>query len=272
MLFRSPTKTMVSLTAPSSKTEFDENTLRSEVAQYNAGMPLSQIVKGWGKEATTHMNAIKEMGMKLAKDQGETPEQYGQRVANAQVDFAAGKKSVSQLNTMLGATRQAISQLDFNIDKTSELLQKNKGLSDVSPVINAIARGYDRWTGDPKYAQLFYYMHATAMESARLLQSGQGSVAQLHQGAAEEAKKWADAGWTTPKQFLEGVGPAMKTEGRFRIKSYEDAIEKQRVGGGMSAQQMAPIPSGIPSGSRKIGTTPDGKPVYQSPDGKKWVE
>lgn len=31
------------------------------------------------------------------------------------------------------------------------------------------------------------------------------------------------------------------------------------------------LPAGIPAGSKLIGKTPDGKSVYQSPDGKKWV-
>ena len=30
-------------------------------------------------------------------------------------------------------------------------------------------------------------------------------------------------------------------------------------------------PSGIPTNSKVIGKTPDGRDVYQSPDGKKWV-
>jgi hypothetical protein len=37
-------------------------------------------------------------------------------------------------------------------------------------------------------------------------------------------------------------------------------------------QPPLPIPKGIPAGSKSIGTTPDGKPVWQDPSGKKWVE
>lgn len=32
------------------------------------------------------------------------------------------------------------------------------------------------------------------------------------------------------------------------------------------------VPAGVPTGSKLVGKTPDGKPVYQSPDGKKWVQ
>lgn len=35
---------------------------------------------------------------------------------------------------------------------------------------------------------------------------------------------------------------------------------------------LPPVPKGIPAGSTRIGSTPNGKAVWQSPDGKKWVE
>lgn len=36
-------------------------------------------------------------------------------------------------------------------------------------------------------------------------------------------------------------------------------------------QATSSVPAGIPTGSKKIGKTPDGKDVWQSRDGKKWV-
>ena len=53
-------------------------------------------------------------------------------------------------------------------------------------------------------------------------------MAQLYQGAADEAKKWASAGMTTPKMWNEGVAPSIISEGHERIKTYERAIEKQK--------------------------------------------
>jgi hypothetical protein len=130
---------------------------------------------------------------------------------------------------MLGATKQAVSQLDFNIAKTKEEMSK-LGSSNLSPVINAIARGEEHWTGDPAYSSLFYYMHAAAVESARVLSGGQSSAAQLHQGAMEEAQKWANIDMT-PASF-DAVADAMQEEGRNRIETYETAIKSQKIGGG----------------------------------------
>jgi hypothetical protein len=94
--------------------------------------------------------------------------------------------------------------------------------SNMSPVINAIARGEEKWTGDPAYSGLFYFMNASATESARLLSGGQASAAQLHQGAAEEAKQWANIDMT-PNSWKE-VAASMRAEGQARLKTYEDAI------------------------------------------------
>src|SRR5208283_3737478 len=99
---------------------------------------------------------------------------------------------------------------------------KLKG-SDISPVINALVRGEEKWTGEPAYAGLFYYMNAAATESARLLSGGQASAAQLHQGAAEEAKQWANINMT-PASWEE-VKTAMRAEGSNKIETYEAAIK-----------------------------------------------
>lgn len=214
--------------------------LTSAAAQAANGQPLTQVVPGYGRNISDRRESVRREAISQIKAQNPslTDEQAGQEFSNRQIDFAAGKRSVTQLNTMLGATRQAVDQLNFNVDKVSEAMKKLPS-SDLSPIINAIARGASKWTGDPAYSELFYYMHAAAMESARILQGGQASVAQLHQGAANEAKQWADANFTTPAAWESGVAPAMKAEGEYRIKTYESAMAKQRPG---HQQPAAPGP------------------------------
>jgi hypothetical protein len=171
----------------------------------------------------------------------------GQELLNQKVAAAASTRSVTQLTTMLGATRQAVDQLDFNVQKVTEAMDKlgGGGVKDLSPVITAIARGAQKWSGNPAYAELFYYMHAAGMESARILQGGQASIAQLHQGAADQASQWASANWTTPEAWKKGVAPAMKAEGAERIKTYERAIEKQRMGAGGASTTSDPTKAAV---------------------------
>lgn len=40
----------------------------------------------------------------------------------------------------------------------------------------------------------------------------------------------------------------------------------------LSAGEKSPPQGGLPQGATVVGKTPDGKPVYQTPDGKKWVQ
>lgn len=216
-----PTQTQISINT-------DPKLLESQGSMVASGMPITQVVPGWGASAIPQRQAVQKAAIQqiMAEHPEMNNKQAGEELANRQIDYVAGKRSVTQLTTMLGATRQAVDQLDFNVDKVSSIL-KTIPSSNLSPVINAIARGEEKWTGDPQYSQLFFYMHAAAMESARILQGGQASIAQLHQGAADEAQKWASINMT-PQSFIEGVGPSMKQEGSYRLTTYQKAIDRQR--------------------------------------------
>lgn len=223
----------------------DPALLASQGARIAAGEPSSQVVPGYGKGGVKARQAANSEAVRqiMEENPNMTPAQAGQELANRTIDYAAGKKSTGQLTTMLGATRQAVSQLDFNVDKTSEEMAK-LGSSNISPVVNAIARGEEKWTGDPAYSGLFFYMHAAATESARILSGGQASVAQLHQGAMEEAQKWANVNMT-PASWKE-VSQSMKDEGKARLKTYQDAIDKGRI-----------APGAKPSGTAAASFDPD---------------
>jgi hypothetical protein len=210
-----------------------------------SGMPLSQVVPGWGGAAIQQRQQARHDAIELIRKQtpGMSATEAGQELANRTVEYQSGKRSVGQLFTMLGATRQAVSQLDYNIEQTKEDMKKLPS-SDISPIINAIARGEQKWTGNPAYSSLFYHMAATATESARILSGGQASVAQLHAGAQAEAQQWANVNMTR-SSFLDpknGVAKAMTEEGHFRLKTFEDAIGyqlKSTTSGGMSGGNQA---------------------------------
>lgn len=239
---------------------------KATAAMVAAGMPLSQAVPGMGTAAVQERSEARNDAIEQIKQEtGMSDAQAGEELANRNIGFAAGKRSTSQLTTMLGATRQAVDQLDFNVKKVSDEMAKLPS-SDLSPIINAIARGASKWTGDPAYSSLFFYMHAAAMESARILQGGQASIAQLHQGAADEARKWADANFTTPAAWNQGVAPAMHAEGSERIKTYERAIAAARVG---QQNPAAPPSPNLPTASPyvEVRITASGKRLGKKADG-----
>lgn len=235
----------------------DPSERESAGAQVASGMPISQVVPGFGVAAVKKREEARKEAIKQIQDEnpGWSAIQAGNELASRTIDYTAGKKSVGQLTTMQGATRQAVDQLDFNVKKVTSAMDKLAS-SDLSPVINAIARGAEKWSGDPAYSELFYYMFAAGQESARILSGGQASIAQLHQGAAEEAQKWADANMTTPKAWKEGVAPAMLAEGKERLKTYERAITAQRDKRNEAAGTRNPGEGGM--GPPQAGSIEDG--------------
>jgi len=235
----------------------------ANAAQVATGQPLNQVVAGYGKDVAAkrvqaHDDAIKQ----IMKDEGMSAPEAGRELARRSVDFLAGKSSVTQLTKMQGATRQAVQQLDFNVDKVTSEMAKLKG-SDISPVINALVRGEEKWTGEPAYSSLFYYMNAAATESARLLSGGQASAAQLHQGAMEEAMKWANINMTPASWGA--VAKSMKDEGNFRLKTYGDAIEASEPGGGRKtdAAKSGPKKGDVEDGFRFKGGDPAKKENWE---------
>jgi hypothetical protein len=226
---------------------------KNQAVMRATGMPAMQVMPGYARNMGAARSQLNQDAINyIAQTENMTPQQAAEELANRDISYAGGKKSVGQLTTMLGATRAALNQLDFNVDKVSQVIKSMPG-SDLSPVINAIIRGEQKWTGDPRYSALFYYMNAAGMESARILSNGQASIAQLHTGAAEEAKKWADADWTTPKAWLEGVAPAMKAEAENRITNFTEAIKAQRS----RASASPTAPSAAPSSFAAMPVMPE---------------
>ena len=203
------------------------------------GVPANVAIPGFSTSASHLRIAYQTEAISqiMKENPGMDRAQAGEELARRGVGFKSGASSTMQLTKMLGATEQAVDQLDYNADKVKEEMRK-LGSSNLSPVVNALARGEEKWTGDPAYSSLFFYMHATAMESARILQGGQASVAQLHQGAAEEAQKWASINMT-PESF-DAVAKAIHDEGHKRLQTYQDAISKMNPNAGTPGQPNQP--------------------------------
>jgi hypothetical protein len=224
-----------------------------QVGQAKTGEPYSQIVPGWGaaasnkrqKLATATMDALQEENPSMSR------KEIGEDLAWRQANWGGQVRSETQLQLMQSTTVQANKQLHFNVDQVSQLEKEMPG-ANLSPILNAIIRGEEKWTGDPKYSQLFYYMYAAGTESARLLSGGQASIQQLHEGAREEAKQWANAGWTTPDAWVKGVSVAMDKEADNKIQTYSDAMDymKKRM------KQGATSPSST-SSTQNPTYTPD---------------
>lgn len=212
----------------------------ARAAAIAAGQPITQVVPGYGTKAANERATAQSAAIEQIKQEnpGMTDIQAGQELAHRSVEFQAGKSSITQLEKMRGATKQNVDQLDFNIQQTKDVLKRIPS-SDISPVINAIARSEEKWTGDPAFSSLFYYLEGVGVEAARLRSGGQASIAQLHQGAAEEARNWVNINMT-PASF-DDVSASIRAEGQAKLKTYGDAIKYQEGNtmGGESSKPMS---------------------------------
>lgn len=216
------------LTGASSQLPTDA-TVQGYVGRRLTGEPATEVVPGFsgsGSVGIIRQQVEAQTIQQIVNDTGMTPQQAGAELANRQNQYLASRNSEKQLTTMRGATVAATQQLDFQLSQASKVMQQIGG--DAVPVLNAIERGEERWTGDPKYSQLFLYMSAATQEAARIMSGGQASVAQLREGAREEAKQWLDANWTTPQQFA-AIKQTLQAEATNRVKNYDDAINYQKA-------------------------------------------
>lgn len=220
--------------------KFEDSELVSYGSMVAAGVPVATAVPGWGTLGTKQRKMVMDEAFRqIAAEQPELSDPYsslsekeknikvGQILAQRGIDYAGGKASGVQLAKMEGATRQAVKQLDYNAQKAEEMME-GMNSSDLSPVFNAVARKAEKWTGDPKYNALFFYVESTAMESARLQSAGQASIAQLHAKAAETAQQWANMNMT-PSQWKE-MRKAVVAEGQRKIETYDEARNESAIG------------------------------------------
>jgi len=208
------------------------------------GVPPSIAVPGWGTMGALERDRARQDAVALLmRDNPQmTPEQAGIQMANNLNNWQGGRGATVLMTRMLGTVRAAVSQLDYNLDQAQKAMDKLPS-SNIAPVLNAIYRGEERWTGDPAYSQLFFFMTAATQEAARIMSGGTASVAQLREGAREEAKKWLDQNWTTPNQFA-ALRQSMHGEAENRIQNWQEAISATQVPGGPAAvAPQAPVPS-----------------------------
>lgn len=227
------------------------------------GKPINQIFPGMSKDAANMRKTARTAGIdEIMKQTGMSRADAGAELALRNIEYNSGRTTDSKMALMEGTTRQAVKQLDFNVNAVNKEMAKLKS-TDALPVLNALARGVEKWDGDPAYSSLFYYMNAAATESARILSGGTGSVAQLHQGAMEEAQKWANMNMTPA--MWKSVASAMQEEGQSRLDTYRDARSSSRLGntntGGQSESGPKKIANdadynALPSGAEFIA--PDG--------------
>lgn len=200
-------------------------------------------------------------------------------VPGERATFKADTGSLAQITRRTDALEQSAKKIDKDITTLDKFLESGTAgsVTLINKPLNTIRTAFS----DPELSKLALAAKIVGTEYERMINGGLLSIAQLHEGAREDARKLLNEDMT-PKQMREIVNVMRQEIDNQRNAFKEQSTEiKGRLKGGVSgygSAETAPsgggaaAPKGLPAGSKKIGQTPDGKPVWQSPDGKKWVE
>lgn len=192
----------------------------------------------------TGMSRGKEGARIIAMVERYVP-QLAEKLGVSPTDVIANKGGIqANVKALMDATKReagielGMNALDGHIKNLDKLLDKTSakgGAIIINKPINAIRRA----SSDPDIAQLDLAAQQVATEYERVLQGGSLSIAQLHQGAAEDAKKLLN-GDMTPEQ-IRAIIPVMRQEmemskagAKKTTKDLQDRIRQPLAGQGAS--------------------------------------
>ena len=215
----------------------------------NARTDVSNLVGAQDKQSDNERQA-EQMRM-TAKQQAEQLRITAKHYENTDKDSAERLKllaeQVSQGRMHITPTSQGIVAVDLKTGKQTAL-KDSKGrplMPYAQPGAGSSAeeRIYSRMMSDPKFAETVLSTKRTPGSEGNILQTI------VNETIKASAKSAADTG-QDPGQAVVNAINSLKKSGVF--------------GGGTSGG----LPAGVPAGSTQIGTS-GGKPVYQTPDGKR---
>lgn len=210
---------------------------------------------------------IREMVAHYKPDfRGQT---YGARGA-AERNLSAGelRRNIRAVNTLIGH----LDRMDSNIDalKNSDFPRANKAF-----------KAWAQETGDPRYTRILDDIHAIAGELGRVFKGtvtegeikrneaaidAAGSPAQLHASVNEFLHLMESRLGSMEVEIQQTTGRTPQ-EAEDASLTPEAKRQREKLHGGDQGASSAP--QGLPEGSKKAGFTPDGKEVWELPDGSK---
>ena len=210
------------------------------------------VISGFG--ATAANAATLNWGM---TQPGTTPQSVAQAMAAAKANGLDLDKMVS---TATYADAYMTSTVE-NMNKAVALMPK--GFSgDISPILKTIAQNGLNAMGDPNIKPYEAQIVASFYDYAKVINGGTGSVAQLNQGAAEEASKLLNAGMN--EYTVKNVLNVMYSDMEYKNSTYQDSI--QGIVGAMRAAQPytgVPVPALNLQGNEEGSPPPVGVPSIE---------
>lgn len=236
----------------------DPKTVDFYATQSIAGDNSWQVGLARGKVGQQLISAVKDRIPKMAEELGLSPQDVG---TNKATSVALGA-TLRDLTKRSEAVELFANKVEKDMKTFDSLLD---GAAKDSPLlINKPLNALRRQFSDPKLAQLDLAAKQVAMEYERLITGGTLSVAQLHVGAAEDAKKLIN-GDMPPKQaraIMEIMHAEMKNakesahESRSRVQDQLRGLGKSTPPKGAKAAPNAPSVGTVQGGYKFKGGNP----------------
>ncbi len=212
---------------------------------------------GRGRQGASNIAALRHEIQKVGKEMGKTPEDLA--MANAEFfGTKAGERTLgtrqAQINLASNVLEQFVPLANAASDAYKRLDIKN---------VNDMQKAIQSKTASPELRRANAATNAVINAYSRAI-SPTGVPTDSDKAHAREILDIAFANGdfkaATDQMMLE-IGAEKKAPGAVKAAMREQVTGKPAV-----------APKGIPTGSKSIGKSPEGKTVWQSPDGKKWVE
>ena len=217
-----------------------------------------QIGLGRSKSGATLIEAVKRRVPQLAKEMGLDPQDIGSTRAQSAA-LAATQKDLTK-------RAEAIELFSSKVAKDMETFEivLAKAGNDSPILINKPLNILRRQFSDKDLAQLDLAARQVGTEYERLLTGGTLSVAQLHAGAQEDAKKLIN-GDMPPRQaraIMEVMRSEMKNARAAAHESEARIQERMRGLGRGPAAAVAPAPGAIPGAAPTAAPAAAAAPKY----------
>jgi hypothetical protein len=189
-------------------------------------------------------------------------------VASDRAQFKADQGSLNFQQKRVDAIEGSMKKIGKDMTTMDSILDKS---SFGGPkVVNTPVNQLRRQMSDPQLAQLDLAAQQVGLEYERMMQSGMMSVAQLHAGASEDAKKLIN-GDMSPKEIRAKVA-IMRREMDNAKSSATDLLGeiKGRMKGSKATAASAPANANAKGWT--LHTDKNGNKAYVSPDGKQFEE
>lgn len=228
-----------------------KNQSDADAAMVLQGAPRTAVVGGMGKESTARWQAAKAAAVDtLMKEKGMTAAQAGAYIANQELEYKARGGALNAIEKRASGIEYTTEQIKNNIDTMNSVLDKvsaKGGAKILNQPLNKLREQFS----DEDRGVLDLVTQQVATEYERQLQGGQLSVAQLHTGAAEDAKRLLNQDMT-PSEIRAKLPIMMKEiEGGARAAG---TVKGNLLGS--SGPQSAPRVGDVQQGYRFKGGNP----------------